>query len=110
MKKTKFHIPKKLIPYVNNRYVLTFLGALIWLSFFDRNDFITTYTYQKKLKGLQNEKTYYESEVIRYTEDLNNLLSNPANMEKYAREKYYMKKDNEDLFVIIDESKKMSGP
>lgn len=110
MNKTKFSIPKKLIPYVNNRYVLTFLGALIWLSFFDRNDFITTWTYHKKLKGLQNEKSYYESEVIRYTEDLNNLLSNPSNMERYAREKYYMKKDNEDLFVIIDESKKLSEP
>ena len=106
MKKSIFTIPKKYLPYVKNRYVLTFLGALIWLSFFDRNDFITTWAYHKKLQDLCTEKAYYEKEVKRYTEDLNNLITNPANMEKYAREKYYMKKDNEDVYVIVDERKK----
>ncbi len=106
MKKDNFRIPKKFLPYLKNKYVLTFLGFLIWLSFFDRNDFITTWNYHNKLESLRNEKIYYESEVKRYTEDLNNLMTNPANMEKYAREKYYMKKNNEDVFVIIDERKK----
>ena len=108
MKLSKVTIPKKYLPYLKNKYVLTFLGALIWLSFFDRNDFITSWSYHKKLKSLCNEKIYYEKEVKRYTEDLNNLITNPANMEKYAREKYFMKKDNEDIFVIIDERKKIN--
>ena len=106
MKKTNLKFPKKLLPYIKNKYVLTFLGFLVWLSFFDRNDFITSWSYHNKLENLRNEKAYYESEVIRYTEDLNNLMTNRANMEKYAREKYYMKKDNEDVFLIIDERKK----
>ena len=106
MKKTNFIFSKKLLPYFKNKFVLTFLGFFIWLSFFDRNDFITTWSYHNKLESLKYEKAYYESEVIRYTEDLNNLMTNRANMEIYAREKYYMKKDNEDIFVIIDETKK----
>jgi cell division protein FtsB len=107
MKKSKFTIPKKYIPYLKNKYVLTFLGFLIWLSFFDRNDFITTWSYHKKLESLKNEKAYYQSEVKKYTDDLNNLVTNHSNMEKYAREKYYMKKDNEDVYVVIDERKKV---
>jgi cell division protein FtsB len=103
MKKKKFTIPKKYLPYLKNRYILTFLGALIWLSFFDRNDFITTYEYHKRLKKLCAEEAYYDKEIKQYTEDLNNLITNPANMERYAREKYHMKKDNEDIFVIVDE-------
>jgi len=102
----KFKIPKRLVPILKNKYFLTLLGFLVWLSFFDRNDFITTWSYHSKLVSLRNENAYYESEVKRYTEDLNNLMTNHANMEKYAREKYYMKKSNEDVFVIIDQSKK----
>ena len=79
MKKIILKFPKKLIPYIKNKYVLTFFGFLIWLSFFDRNDFITTWSYHKKLENLRNEKAYYESEVIRYTEDLNNLMTNHSN-------------------------------
>ena len=44
------------------------------MSFFDRNDFITTWSYHSKLVSLRNENAYYESEVKRYTEDLNNLI------------------------------------
>lgn len=105
MKKSKLHLSAKILSYLHNRYFLTLLGFIVWLSFFDRNDFINTYSYHKKLKSLLAEKVYYETEVKRYTEDLNHLLSDPANMEKYAREKYYMKKDNEDVYVIIDENR-----
>jgi cell division protein FtsB len=103
MKKSKQEIFKKYFKYCNNKYLLTFLGFLVWLSFFDRNDFITTWTYHRKLVSLRNEKEYYEKEIKRYADDLNNLLTNHATMEKYAREKYYMKKDNEEVYLIIRE-------
>ena len=106
MKKNNYILFRKILSSLNNKFILTFLGFFIWLSFFDRNDFITTWSYHNKLESLKNEKAYYESEVIRYTEDLSNLMTNSANLEKYAREKYFMKKDNEDIFVIIDESPK----
>ena len=103
MKKNKFLIPLKLLPIIKNKYFLTLFGAIIWLCFFDRNDVITTWTSYSKLDGLRKEKVYYEEEIKKYKDDLNHLLTNKTNMEKYGREKYLMKKDNEDVYVIVDE-------
>ena len=91
------------MPYFNNRYFLTFFGFLIWLSFFDRNDFITTWSYSQKLKTIQKEKIHYEEGIIRYKSDLKDLQTNKDNLEKYAREKYFMKKENEDVFLIVEQ-------
>jgi cell division protein FtsB len=96
----------KYLKYAKNKYILTLLGFVVWLSFFDRNDFLTTWTYHQKLVSLRTEKQYYDDEIKRYTEDLNNLVTNHKTMEKYAREKYYMKKDNEEVFLIIKEESK----
>lgn len=92
---------EKVVPVLKNKYVFTGLAFLIWLSFFDRNDFITTNSYRKKLKALEKDKLYYEEEIRIKNAELNDLMTNRKNLEKYAREKYYMKKDNEDIFVII---------
>lgn len=89
------------LPYLKNKYLLTFLGFLVWLSFFDRNDFITTWNYHRKLVSLRNERAYYEKEVAKYDQDLQ-LRCNMKALEKYARERYLMKRDNEDVFVIMD--------
>jgi cell division protein FtsB len=106
MKKNRLAFFRKYLPMMNNKFILTFLGFVVWLGFFDRNDFLTTWNYHKKLESLRNEKQYYEREIEKYREDLNNLLTNHATMEKYAREKYYMKKDNEEVFLIIKEKAK----
>ena len=104
--KKKLILDRNYLKYFKNKYVLTLLGFIVWLSFFDRNDFLTTYTYHKKLVTLQTEKRFFDDEIVRYTEDLNNLITNHATMEKYAREKYYMKKENEEVFLIIKEQVK----
>ncbi|HRH66289.1 MAG TPA: septum formation initiator family protein [Bacteroidia bacterium] len=96
-----------LLPYIRNKYTLTFLGFLVWLSFFDRNDFITTGSYRQKLKELKNEKAYFEEEILKNRAYLNDLQTNRDNLEKYGREKYFMKRDNEDVFVIVDKRKKV---
>jgi cell division protein FtsB len=101
--KKQAHPALKYLKYFKNKYILTFLGFLVWLSFFDRNDFLTTMTYHDKLVSLRTEQQFYDNEIKRYSEDLNNLVTNHKTMEKYAREKYYMKKDNEEVFLIIRE-------
>lgn len=103
MKKLRLIFPEKYIPYVKNKYFLTAFGFLIWLSFFDRNDFITTSSYRNKCHSLQKEKKYYESEIEKNKAALHDLMTNRFNLEKYGRENYYMKKDNEEIFVIIKE-------
>lgn len=101
MKKKK---QPKFLAYIskfNNKYFLTLLGFIIWLSFFDRNDFITTNSYRSQLNKLKSEKEFYEQEISRNKENLTELRTNRENLEKFAREKYYMKRDNEEVFVIL---------
>ena len=103
MKKEKSVSPQKLVPLLKNKYTITFLGFLAWLSFFDRNDFITTHAYQNTLESLKKEMTYYEEGNKKNLADLNNLLTDHQNLIKYARENYLMKKDNEDIYVFEEE-------
>ncbi len=92
----------KILPYLNNRYFLTGLGFLIWISFFDRNDLVTTWTYSQKLKTVQKEKLHYEEGIKLHKSQLEDLHSSKENLEKYAREQYNLKKENEDVFLIVE--------
>ena len=100
MKQTK-KIIQKVFPVIKNKYVFTPLIFLIWLAFFDKNDFISEYTYSQQLKSLRKDKQFYLDEIKENKERMNELMSSSANLEKFAREKYYMKKDDEDVFVIV---------
>jgi cell division protein FtsB len=95
------HIPT----WLKNKYVLTALGFTVWILFFDNRDFITSHFREKEeLRKLEASKKYYELQIATTREELDQLKTNPALLEKYAREKYRMKKDNEDLFLIRDAS------
>ncbi|MEO0310679.1 MAG: hypothetical protein RIQ89_336 [Bacteroidota bacterium] len=72
-----------------------------WLCLFDKNDFVRQYKDQQKLNSLQRELKYYENEATASRERMNELFSNTQNLEKFAREKYLFKKDNEEIFVIV---------
>ena len=72
------------------------------MLFFDDRDIITTHIrHPHELKLLEQSKTYYEEQIAATRAELRQLKLNTATVEKYAREKYFMKRDNEDLFVII---------
>jgi cell division protein FtsB len=91
----------KLWRWLKNKYVLTALGFTVWILFFDARDFITSHFREKEeLRKLEASKKYYEQQIATTRQELEQLKSNPALLEKYAREKYRMKKDNEDLFLI----------
>ena len=91
--------------WLKNKYVLTSVGFTVWILFFDARDFITSHFREKgELRKLEQSKKYYEQQITTTQHELDQLKSNPALLEKYAREKYLMKKDNEDLFVIRSEN------
>ena len=71
------------------------------MLFVDRNDFIAQSQQVHKLNSLKKEKTYYQEEILKTQQDLTELTTDPEHLEKFAREKYLMKKDNEDIFVIV---------
>jgi len=89
--------------YIFNKFFIAGLIFLIWMIFFDQESFIDQIRLSSTLNNLENQKTYYEDEIENTREAINILENDTAHLEKYAREKYYMKKDNEDIFVIIEE-------
>ena len=85
---------------------MTALGFTIWILFFDARDFITSHFRERgELMKLEQSKKYYEQQIAATKQELEQLKSNPALLEKYAREKYLMKRDNEDLFLIREDNK-----
>jgi cell division protein FtsB len=89
---------------LKNKYFISFAAFAAILLFFDKNDLFTQNARQKELKDLQQSKEYYTTRISAESKELEQLKSNPATLEKYAREKYLMKRDNEDLFIIPEKA------
>lgn len=96
------HIPS----WIKNKYLIAFVAFAAILLFFDKNDFFTQVARSHELKELQQSKLYYSSQIAIERKELEELKNDPATLEKYAREKYLMKKDNEDLFLVPEKSQK----
>lgn len=94
---------KRLLELLRNKYFLAVVAFGVWTLFFDKNDLISQYEYKSEVSKLQQEKDFYTKEIALVKKDLNELDSNLSTAEKFAREKYFMKKDNEDVFVIVKE-------
>ena len=93
----------KIPSWLKNKYLLTGLVFTAWLLFFDDRDVITThFKHKKELQDLEKSRDYYLQQIDNTQHELKQLRSDPATLEKYAREKYWMKKDNEDLFIITE--------
>ena len=84
-----------------NFYFLTGLGFVVWMTVFDANDVSKQYEMYRKWRELQGEKGYYEANIASVKKDRAELLSSPALLEKFAREKYLMKRPGEDVFVLV---------
>lgn len=96
---------KRLINLLKNKFFLVTLAFLVWMIFFDRNDLFSQYEYRKQVSKLEKERDFYKKETDQVNKELDELTSDPQQLEKFAREKYLMKKDNEDVFVIVHEKK-----
>jgi cell division protein DivIC len=92
------HIPS----WLKNKYLLTGVGFLVWIVFFDDRDLINNLHHRQELKELEMSRDQYLGQIKATKEELEQLKKNPALLEKYAREKYRMKKDNEDLFIVTE--------
>ncbi len=94
---------KKLPPLFRNFYFVTGLSFLVWLTFLDSNDLISRFKLGAKLRSLENEKEYYQEKITEVEKDRTELMTNKELLEKFAREKYLMKKETEDVFIIQEE-------
>jgi cell division protein FtsB len=96
---------KRLLNLFRNKYFIVSLAFLVWMVFFDKNDLFSQYQYHHQLSKLKQERDFYQKENAKVHHDLDELTTNKETLEKFAREKYLMKKDNEDVFVIVKDKK-----
>ena len=90
------HIPS----WLKSKYFISGFAFLVWMLFFDKNDFFSQYDrlkLSKEIKKIDQKKT---RDIADTRIELDLLKTNAQTIEKYAREKYMMKKDNEDLFIL----------
>lgn len=83
-----------------NFYFLTAFFFLLWMVALDSNNLFTRYQLSSKLGSLENEKAYYEEKILEVEKDRDELFGDRESLEKFAREKYLMKKETEDIFII----------
>ena len=94
---------QKFISRLRNFYVATALALLTWMMFFDANDIPSQVQNWLKLRELEQETTFYQAEIRDVQTARREVLGNDRLREKFAREKYLMRKPTEDVFVIVDE-------
>ncbi|MFN5361878.1 MAG: FtsB family cell division protein [Bacteroidota bacterium] len=87
---------------LTNKYLLAGTLFLVWLLFFDQRDVFQQLQRRRELKELEAKKEFYQQEIEQSRRALSDLQSNPAAIEKYAREHYLMKRDGEDIFILDD--------
>jgi cell division protein DivIC len=87
-----------------NKYLITGITFAVWMLFFDRNDVTLQLKRVHELKKLQESEQRMDKQITDTKRELSLLKTNPQTLEKYARERYLMKKENEDLFIITFDS------
>ena len=92
---------RSLFEWCSNRYVLTLTLGLFWVTFISEIDLIYLVNSQLELSHLEKQVAHYVDEIEDTRDQLVDLTSNPERLERFAREKYFMKRDNEDLFRIV---------
>ena len=90
---------KKFTNFFKNPMVFIVLIFVIWMIFFDTNSLIIHNELSNDINKLKNQKKYFTNEINKDKSELK-LLQTDSGLEKYAREKLFMKKENEDIFLI----------
>lgn len=87
------------IKFLGNKYFLASLFFIIWILFLDNNSRLDHRLLDKEISELEDNKTYYQEEIKKDKQKIHRL-KNANEIEKYAREKYFMKRENEDIYII----------
>jgi len=85
--------------FLSNKYVWVLLSFIIWMVFLDNYSYYGHRVLDKQIDELEDNASYYQQEIKKDKENIRKL-KNPDQTEKYAREKYYMKKDSEEVYII----------
>lgn len=94
---------KKYLKYTKNFYFLFTLFFIVWMVFIDSNDIFTQFKLGSKIRELEKQKEFYQDRKAKILADREELMSNYELLEKFARERYLMKRESEDLYVVVEE-------
>jgi hypothetical protein len=93
---------KKIFRFFINKYTITIVAFAVWMVFFDSNSVLNREKHGDKLKTLRQEKQFYLNEIRKDSVLSQKLVSDTSEIEKFAREHYLMKKEKEDVFLVLD--------
>lgn len=93
---------KRFVSVAKNKFLIASIAFFAWMLFFDRYDLPTQFNYQKEKNKLEQEKFFYSTEIEKLEVLIKDVQYNQAEIQRIAREKYKMKKDNEDVYVIME--------
>ncbi len=94
---------RKLPKFFHNFYFVSIAAFFVWMLLLDSNNLVARYKLGSKLNALEDEKAYYQEKIKEVNRDRSELFGDNESIEKFAREKYLMKKESEDIYVIIEE-------
>lgn len=87
------------LKFLKNSYLIIIIIFVIWMIFFDSNSILVHNELNNDINDLNNQKEYYKNEIERDNIELNQIKTD-SGLEKYAREKLFMKRENEEIFII----------
>ena len=93
---------KKIPAIFTNKYLLAIIFFVSWMLFFDQKDFFYTLSKKNEYNSLKEKKQFYVHEIAKAKQELQDFQSNAVAIEKFARERYMLKKDGEDVYIIED--------
>jgi len=99
MKLRKIMSRYPVLNFLSNRYVLVIIFVIVWMFFLDNYSYFEHKVLDQEIEELEDNKEYYIQEIKKDSTSIKQL-KNADQTEKYAREKYYMKRDNEDIYII----------
>ena len=93
----------RILRFISNPFLIITLLFVILMIFFDSNSYLQLKKRRQQIQSLNEEKEFYRQEILELGEELESIDKDPEQLEKFAREKYFMKRDNEDVFIIGSE-------
>jgi len=94
---------KIIIKILTNRYFLAITAFVVWMIFFDANSLKRQRVLNKRMDEIRGMKVFYTAEIEKNNTAIYELETNLETIEKYAREKYMMKRDSEDIYIVTRE-------
>lgn len=96
---------RALLRIARNKYVIATTVIFVWMLFLDRNNLIHQFQKYSQLQELKAEKQYYKNKIKETQKARQDLMENSNSLERFAREEYFMKKRDEDIYIIVDQEK-----